>query len=230
MVLLVARRYVCFVRNCCLFRGAPINVRFPLQRAKSLAGTGDTEGTSTTKKPPKKSKAKVKSVDGVNPDNGIQTQKKPRIKIKLAACKPEVESNETDSKEHSKRKREDSDTESLEPDTISTPIPKKRKKASDPATKSKKGKPKLDTLPESSDDNRPLQEVASRKTRAAGPKDQDDNKSLYLDMQFWKKCREALNGTYKAARKNLTQHTDGSSRQKFRTTSLPTLQTIRSTR
>jgi hypothetical protein len=176
-----------------------------LQRGKSLAGTDDMEGRSTTKKSPKKSKAKVKSVDGVNPDNGIQTQKKPRIKIKLATSKPEAEAGETDSKEHSKRKRENSDTESLEPDAISTPIPKKRKKASDPATKNKKGKPKLDTLPESSDDNRPLQEVASRKKRA-GPKDQDDNKSLYLDMQFWKKCREGLNGTYKAARKNLTQH------------------------
>lgn len=28
---------------------------------------------------------------------------------------------------------------------------------------------------------------------------------IFLNLKFWKQCRESLNGTFKAARKNLTQ-------------------------
>lgn len=107
-----------------------------------------------------------------------------------------------------KRKRDDlpeSGDESASIGVLSSSIPEKRKKNTEPMPKTKKGKPKAGKVPDSSDDNRPLHEVASRKSRITGP-DEGDKKSIYLDLPYWKKCREALNGTYKAARKNLTQH------------------------
>lgn len=175
---------------------------------KGKTGTAESDGEdieAAVKRTPKKAKSKQKAPqEGDDPDNK-NTKKKPRIKIKLPVDDDAVENKQTgkDKKGPPKRKRDDigsEDDESLETDTLSSPIPKKRKKV-DPSAKPKKSSAKGS---ESSDDDRPLQEVASRKAR---PNDSEDGaKSRYLDLQFWKKCREGLNDTYKAARKNLTQH------------------------
>ena len=53
----------------------------------------------------------------------------------------------------------------------------------------------------SSDDDVPLSEVAARRKE-----DANSEKHIYLDIELWKANRQALNGTFKAARKNLMQY------------------------
>lgn len=76
-----------------------------------------------------------------------------------------------------------------EVDIDPAPIPRKRQKDSG---QSKKKVAKIDH---------------SGETAARGSTSNGDSKEtpIFLDLKFWKDCRESLNGTFKAARKNLTQ-------------------------
>jgi Bromodomain len=223
------RKKVCSAKSpslCCLFHRAYCFCSVLLQKTKK--GTKpkvESDEEADRDEPPKKkakttkSKSKVaaeEANDGHSDVDDTHAKKVPRIRIKVKAGAAsdddaiEAESKQApkERKKPAKRKRDagaDSGDESVEADITSSPIPKKRKKNTGQASK-KKRKKKPGTSVESSDDDRPLHEVAARKTRAAAPDESaDDSKSIYLDPQFWKKCRDSLNGSYKAARKNLTQ-------------------------
>ena len=58
----------------------------------------------------------------------------------------------------------------------------------------------------SSDDDLPLREVAAKsKRKSAAEAKQTEPGSVYLDLDFWNAARESLDGSFKAARKNLLQ-------------------------
>lgn len=195
------------------------------KKGKPHTAESDAEETEiapkkNAKKPKPKSKSKV-ATDEDDDRSDVEdksAKKKHGIRFKVTARdsgdddadETEVKGGGKERKKPAKRKRDDnpdSGDESAQEDVISSPIPKKRKKTTGQASKKKKGTTKADGAADSSDDNRPLREVASRKSRGPAPDEGiNDAKSLYLDLKFWKKCRESLNGTYKAARKNLTQH------------------------
>ena len=125
-------------------------------------------------------------------DNDV-TKKKPRIQIKLRKTDDNNKSESNDVKKERKkplkRKRDDEEEDEMGVvDVDHTPIPRKRQKDSG---LSKKKAAKTDHSGDA---------TAPRSTNGASnvtPK--------FLDLKFWKDCRESLNGTFKAARKNLTQ-------------------------
>lgn len=147
-----------------------------------------------------------------------KSSRKTRIRINVTAGAPsDNDADEAvavdapkDRKKPAKRKRDtdqNNGDESAEADISASSIPKKRKKISGQASKQKKGSKITATPTESSDDNRPLHKIGSKQNQVAAPDEgSDDPKPIYLDIQYWKKCRESLDGTYKAARKNLRQH------------------------
>ena len=144
----------------------------------------------------KKAKTAKAKANGNNMDTKLvkeddATKKKPRIHIKLRTTNDESKNKSKANdvkaeKKPLKRKRED---EIGVADGDSAPIPKKRQKD---GSQKKKKILKIDESGEA---------AAHRSDDIGASIDAPD----FLNLQFWKQCRESLNGTFKAARKNLTQ-------------------------
>jgi hypothetical protein len=124
-------------------------------------------------------------------------KKNPRIVIKLRAG--DEDTTKIDAKEAlkekkpAKRKRNDAipkDNELSDEEVDTEPISKKRKKETVQGAKKKVGRKSDVPIDE------PVQASSNRS---------DDDPPVFLNLKFWKQCRDSLNGTFKAARKNLTQ-------------------------
>jgi len=119
-------------------------------------------------------------------------KKKPRILIKLrpGSEKSDATESKKDKNTSLKRKRESSmqGTDDAIKETGTETVAKKLKKDAGQSTKKK--------VSRKGEDN------DTKSTSAAGPK---DDLPIFLNLKFWKQSRESLNGTFKSARKNLTQ-------------------------
>ena len=151
----------------------------------------DTADIKVTK--PKGNGSKV--AGKLNKDTDTAT-KKTRIQIKQRTNdesdgKNEASNGKKERKKPFKRKREDEgDDEGGEANVELAPIPKKRKNDGS-QSKKKSADSKVD-------------ESGSAAAKSSGGGDDNDTPT-FLNLEYWKQCRESLNGTFKAARKNLTK-------------------------
>jgi len=185
-----------------------------LQMKKGKKSVSKDDDEADKKKPAKKAKGKKKptkdesdeenDIDGEDGDSKKKSKPRVHIRIKASAAKSDKKTKAT------KRKRgadddgvggmEDSDVEP-------NPQTKKRKKNSGKASAKKKhAAAKKEESSDESDDDVPLRQVAARKGRVEASKEKEDEpESVFLDLAFWKSSRESLDGSFKAARKNLLQ-------------------------
>ena len=149
----------------------------------------------------KKIKTLKTKTNGSNIDNKLTTEndttkKKPRIQLKLRTTDESKNKNKPNDgkpeKKPLKRKRDDERENKIgeeDANTDAATIPKKHKKD---ATQAKKKIAKTD-------------ESGNGIAKRPGNDGASNDTSIFLNIKFWKQCRESLNGTFKAARKNLTQ-------------------------
>jgi hypothetical protein len=152
------------------------------------------------KKNSKKSKVVVNGDVDVHQNAGVDVgMKKSRIVIKLSRGgngngeKAEASESSKEKKKPSKRKRDASmqgDNNDIDEEVDVETIPRKRKKDPNQVSKYKKEV-------EGKSDGR----IDDEKPTNNGP----DDIPIFLNLKFWKQCRESLDGTFKSARKNLTQ-------------------------
>jgi hypothetical protein len=129
------------------------------------------------------------------------TKKLPRIHIKLQVNDEKSKKSEsievkTERKKPAKRKRDDDEVEEVdsaaaEAKADPAPIPKRRKNDTNQVKK------RALKVAASSGDSTTHPVTCSNEIAGGTPN--------FLDITFWRQCRESLNGTFKAARKNLTQ-------------------------
>lgn len=170
----------------------------------SKSGANDDGERANSKKIAKTGKNKTKeSGIGDNDSDDNDSKKKPRIKINVKAVKG--------SKKVTKRKRGaesvDDGTvsdEKTESDAESMRRSSKRHRKSDGKALVIKKAASAARDRVSSDDDLPLREVAAKSKRKSASK-QTEPGSVYLDLDFWNSARASLDGTFKAARKNLLQ-------------------------
>jgi hypothetical protein len=144
-----------------------------------------------------KSKLKSDSADDQIKQDVDTTKKKPRIKITLrlkdeGSQRTESKEAKKEKKKSTKRSRDDEEEDGdniVDADIDSEPIPKKRKK--DPSQAKKKSSRTSEPI-HSEDAQLPV--VGT-----------DDDSPIFLNLNYWKQCRESLDGTFKAARKSLTK-------------------------
>ena len=176
------------------------------QRRTHKSGTTDDGEGADLKKSKKtgKNKKKVSGVGDIDSD-GNDSKKKPRIKIKVKAVKG--------SKKATKRKRgaesEDDQTVSDEKtasDAESMRRLSKRHKKNDGKASVIQKSASAAKDNDSSEDDLPLREVAAKsKRKFVAETKQSEPGSVFLDLDFWTSARESLDGSFKAARKNLLQ-------------------------
>jgi hypothetical protein len=142
---------------------------------------------------PVKAKSNGNTIDTKSVKENDATAKKPRIQIKLRATVTTDESKNrskvNDDKAEKKPLKRKRDEDKVIREADSLPIPKKRQKD---ASQTKKKSTKTDN-------------VGDTAAHSPGDGGAPSETPIFLDLKFWKQCREALNGTFKAARKNLTQ-------------------------
>lgn len=153
-----------------------VDEKSPKKSKKKEEGSSDSKKKKKKSKKKKKDKDRSSKLDTIKEGSGDEGDKKPRIRINV---KDKADSDAEDSKAAAKRKRDDDDEAPED-----APIPKKKRKAA----------PKKDEGAASDDDER------SRKASGA------DESAIYLDLDIWKTSRSQLDGSFKAARKNLMQH------------------------
>jgi hypothetical protein len=175
-------------------------------------------GGENLKKRTRAGKAKKKakddeSVEGGDDSSDDQAKRKPRIRIKVkagASSDNEEGKKSKKKKKGAKRKRggDPDGDESVKADMDSAPIPRKKRKKNDLQALKKdiENKESDTTVDGSSDDDLTLHEVAARKSKAGVSSDaNEDSKSVYMDLNFWKSKRESLDGSFASARRNFTR-------------------------